>query len=399
MQKKVIIIIVILTSIQFYQLSFIPEAVIKTSELLGIALMAAVIVLYTIYSREKLFKAHFTTPIVLIIVSVLISMFGAYAFHDQSFLITAWAQRSIYFYLVYLLLHVMKVPGEFIIRCILSFALLYAGLYLLQYFIYPIELTHAKVLIDRGTIRIMMPGLGYLVVGYFIWLYLTFRRKKMKYILFLLLSMTIFVLLGTRQVLAVIVLLTLLFILLSKMVKSKVLVFLLIGAAFIPVFFIFQDIILSMLEVTQKQGQTIEKNIRLEAARFFLTDFYPSGWAYITGNGTSGASLYGLRIFRYAKEFGYYQSDIGLIGEYTKYGFLYVLGVIIILYRVLIKKIPEKLMFIKYNFTAIILTLVTGGGVFGTAQGIVTNCMLLYLIDLYLNDAESFKNYPVKSVS
>ena len=56
-------------------------------------------------------------------------------------------------------------------------------------------------------------------------------------------------------------------------------------------------------------------------------------------------------------------------------------------------------MFIKYHFMGIILTLVTGGGAFGNSNTIVINCMLLYLLDLYLNDAESFKNYPVTSTS
>ena len=399
MYKKVIIIIVILTSTGLYQLTFLPDVLVKASRLMGAALMAAVIVLYAAYSREKSYKSYFTVPIILILVSVLISMFGAYAFHGQSFMSTALAQRAIYFYLAYFLLHLMKVSGEFIIRCVFAFAFLYIGLYLLQYFIYPVLMTNAHVFIDRQTLRIFLPGLGYLVIGYFIWLYLTFRTFKMKYIVFLLLSMITFVLLGTRQLLAAIVLLTILFVLQSKMIKSKLLLFIMIGAAFIPVFFLFQDIILAMFEVTQKQSQRIESNVRVEAAKFFLTDFVPNGWAYITGNGASGSSLYGLRIIRYAEEYGYFQSDIGLIGDYTKYGILYVFGALIILYRILIKKIPEKLMFIKYNFMAILITLVTGSGAFGSADSIVIICLLLYLLDLYMNDAESFKNFPVGSVS
>jgi len=169
----------------------------------------------------------------------------------------------------------------------------------------------------------------------------------------------------------------------------------LIGLAFIPVYYLFQDIIIAMFEVTREQSQAIESNIRVEAAKFFLKDFFPNGWSYFTGNGASGKSLYGLRVFSYAKEYGYNQSDLGLLGDYTKYGFLYVLGVIMILIFALLKKIPEKLMFIKYNFMGIILTLVTGGGAFGMSSPIIINCFLLYLLDVYINDADSFKNYPV----
>jgi len=187
MYRKVILIIVILTSLQLFQLSFIPEVVIKLSGLIGIALIAALIVLYTIYSREKLFKAYFTAPIIVILVSVLISMFGALAFQGQSFMVTAYAQRAIYFYSFYLLLHFMKIPGEFIIRCIFTFGLIYVGLYLLQYFIYPVKITYAMTFIDRETLRVFVPGLGYLTVAYYIWLYLTLRTFKMKYVIFLLL--------------------------------------------------------------------------------------------------------------------------------------------------------------------------------------------------------------------
>ena len=400
MYKKVILIIVILTSLQLYQIFFLPNIVIRTSRLVGLAIIGAVIVLQAAYSREKLFKSYFTAPIILIFVSVLISMFGAYAFQSQSFIITAYAQRAMYFYLLYLLLHIMKVPGEFIIKCLLTFALLYIGLYLLQYFIYPVQITDAKMGLSRETLRIFLPGGGYLVLGYFIWLYLTFKTFKIKYVIFLLLSITVFILMGSRQAIAGIALVTLVFILHTRLVKSKVLLFIIIGAAFIPIFYLFQDVFYAMFEATREQSQSIESNIRVRAAKFFLTDFFPNKWAYFTGNGAhSYKSLYGLRVLRYRMEYGYYQTDIGLIGEYTQYGFLYVVGSVIILSRVLIKKIPEKLMFIKYYFMNIIIGLVTGAGAFGNSNRIIEICMVLYLVDLYLNDAESLKNYMVTSDS
>ncbi len=89
------------------------------------------------------------------------------------------------------------------------------------------------------------------------------------------------------------------------------------------------------------------------------------------------------------ERYSFYRSDIGLIGEYTKYGLLFVVGVVIILYRSLSTKLPEDLMFIKYNFLGLILTLVTGSGAFGTTSiNILINCMLLYMIDMYLNQKE-----------
>jgi hypothetical protein len=48
-------------------------------------------------------------------------------------------------------------------------------------------------------------------------------------------------------------------------------------------------------------------------------------------------------------------------------------------------------MFIKYNFLGIVLTLVTAAGAFGSSStNILINSMLLYLIDLYVDDRTSF---------
>jgi hypothetical protein len=168
--------------------------------------------------------------------------------------------------------------------------------------------------------------------------------------------------------------------------------------AIVPVYFLFQDIINSMFDVTVSQSQSAGSNVRVKAARFFLADFNKNNWAYLIGNGAPGKSGYGLRMSGIAERFGYYRSDLGLIGEYTQYGVLFVIGVFVIFYRSLSSRLPESLMFIKYNFLGILITLVTGGGAFGSNSiNILTNCMLLYMIDMYLNEIE--ETVPDKSPS
>ncbi len=391
MLKKIVIYIIILCSLKLYSIAFVPEVAVKLTEWIGIGLTAALLIIFLVYQRGKAIRKCLVFPSILIFVSVFLSMIGSYVYQDQSLPITAYAQRAIYFYLVYFLLHYLKPDGKFVVRTILVFALVYVVIYYAQTIVYPMELTTSKMFIDRGTLRIFMVGSGYLVISYYIWLYFTFRSYKFKYVLFLLLAMGVFVLLGTRQVLAVILLITILFILQSRVVKAKALLFLLMGIALIPIYFLFENIILSMFEVTRSQTQNLEGGIRLEAARFFLMRFIPSDLAYITGNGSPGSSLYGLRLARYSEEYGYYLSDIGLIGEYVKYGLLYVVAVIIILVRVFSRKLPENLMFIKYNFLGVLLTLVTGGGAFGSSgENIILMCFLFYLIDLHVDGKDPY---------
>jgi len=396
MLKKTIIIILILLSLKFFQLVFIPEIVIKLSEWIGFGIILVFLVISFVYNQEKQFKKHFTFPIILILLAVAISMVAVNVYHDQSFLVTLHTQRAIYLYFAYFLLHYLKVSGEFLIKTFIAIAILYIGLYISQTVLYPTQITNAKMFLDRGTLRIFAPGAGYMIICYYIWLFLFFKTLKFKYILALLVTMAVVVMLGTRQVLATMLLITIIFILQSKIIKSKFLLFLLIFSAIIPVYLLFQDILVQMVDVTREQSRGVESNIRVRAAEFFLTDYFPKNkFAYFTGNGVAGSSAFGAKTLKYAEGYGYFQSDIGLIGEYSKFGVLFVLGVVIILFRTMTTRLPEKLLFIRYNFLGIIITIVTGAGAFGTnASTILLNVMLLYMIDLHLNDENAFSNYP-----
>jgi len=388
MFKKFILISVILCSLELFTLIFLPDLVIQVIEMAGIGIIAFFLLLYFVYGEARPGKMRFSLPIVLILVSVAFSMVGSFVFQEQLFSTTLLAQRVIYYYLVYFLLHYLKIPLEYIIKTIVVLAIVYMVIYVAQYLVYPTALIKSKMFMDRGTLRIFMPGAGFLVIAYFIWLYNFFNTHKFRYILLLVAAWIVFVLLGTRQVIGAVLLLSIVFMIQSKVVKSRFLFFTLIGLALIPVYLIFQDIINAMFDLTVSQSNsTAESSIRMKSARFFLTDFYKNDWAYLIGNGEAGSTGYGLRMADVAERYGYYRADIGLIGEYTKYGMLFVIGVFVIFYRSLSARLPENLMFIKYNFLGIMLTLVTGGGAFGTFSiNILINCMLMYMIDMYLNE-------------
>lgn len=387
--KKFILISVILCSLELFTLIFLPDLVIEVVEMAGVGIIAFFLLLYFVYGETRPGKMRFTLPIVLVLISVVFSMIGAYMFQEQSFSSTLIAQRVLYYYLVYFLLHYLKVPLEYIIKTIVVLAIVYMVIYVAQYLVYPTALIKSKMFMDRGTLRIFMPGAGFLVIAYFIWLYSFFNTYKFKYILLLLAAWIVFVLLGTRQVIGAVLLLSIIFMVQSKVVKSRFLFFALIALGLIPVYLIFQDIINAMFDLTVSQSNSAESGIRVRAARFFLTDFYKNDLAYFIGNGAPGSSGYGLRMVSISERYGYYRADIGLLGEYTKYGLLFVVGVFIILKRALTARLPENLMFIKYNFLGILLTLVTGGGAFGSNSiNILINCMMFYMIDMYLNQKE-----------
>ena len=392
MFKKIVIIIIILCSVDFFTLIFIPDVIQKGADILALGLTVVLLVLMYFYDNSTPITRSFNFPIILIFISVAISMFAAYAFQDQGITITLWSQRAIYYYLVYYLLSRLRPHPDFIMKVILWFGAAYMIIYIAQSIVYPFELLSYRLFLDRGTVRIFMPGAGYFQLGYYISLYLFFKNYKLSNLLYLLSALVVIVLLGSRQLLASTILITFLFLFLNQVVKAKAVLITMMIISLLPLYFLFKDILMAMVEVTTSQSKFVEENIRIRAAEFFLTDFLNSPIAYFTGNGAHGnSSMYGLRVQKFSLQYGFYQSDIGLIGDYVRFGLIYVVGVLIFIFKVFKSQLPDKSVAVKYFFIAIILMMFTGSSTFSNSSGIVILCLMFYIVDSMklLNQSEN----------
>jgi hypothetical protein len=241
--------------------------------------------------------------------------------------------------------------------------------------------------LDRGTVRIFLPGYIYIVSGFFIGLFQLYNYNRIKYGAICAIVAIIFILQGTRQSLATVGLLTIVSILFSKQAKSKLIYMLLIVLSAVSIFIIFQDIILNLIEVSQRDQGRATDNIRIQAATFFLTVFMPNDLAYFLGNGAYSANeKYGQLIEMYADVYGFYLGDIGLIGSYVKFGLLFALSELVIYFKVFRKKLPDSISFVKYVFVFNFLTILTGSDPLGGMSGIVAYTILLYLIDVSISE-------------
>jgi hypothetical protein len=311
-------------------------------------------------------------------------MFAAFFFHKQKFEITAVTQRFIYFFIGYAFLHAIKPKPEELIRIIMYFGILYIILYFIQTALYPVKLFDARILRERGTLRIFIAGSGYLFLAYLIGLALFIKTFHYRYLVLCMFALIIFVLLGTRQVIAPAAIVSILMILFSKKVKTKFVTIILLLLITIPIYYLFRDIFTSMVEVTQKQISNYSQDVRYKAAIFYLFEFFPNKLAYLTGNGVpSSLSPYGHRVNAFQDMLGFYQSDIGIIGDYAKFGILAVIAQIAIFIRVLFFKLTEELKFIKYYFISLILAIFISGGSFSYAENILIMCILMYMIDVH----------------
>lgn len=234
---------------------------------------------------------------------------------------------------------------------------------------------------QRGTIRLFIPGMICTTATYFYFLNRFFETNSFKFILFSLVTLSVFVLQGTRQLIFATFFLTVMNLMLSNRVKSKFLMFFLMTLASFAVFMIFQNIFLALTQVSSNQSQNIENDIRVRAAKFFLTTFMPNDLAYILGNGNAeGGSAYSLQGLYYAQKYGFYLNDIGMIGDYVRYGILFTIASFVLLAKAFLIKIGPSYRFLKYFIAAQCFTLLAGKGVLGGAD-IILICSL-YIFDI-----------------
>jgi len=386
-----ILVVIILCSNSFYKYIGLG-ALEKGSELLGAGFILMLIIFHLVYSDQKSLKRNFTWPITLIGLSVLTSMIAVYITRDQRIMHTMFAQRAIYYYLLYLLLHQLKFDPRDIEKTIFFFAIVYIGLHFLQTALYPKVLFNAKVFADRGTIRIYLPGAHYIAIAFYLSLQKFMRTNRIKYLIGMFLVFSVYIMRGGRFPLAVLVLVVILFILIDRKVRSKLLLVFLGSVAAVAVFVIFQDIFMEMFAISQKNASMGDDYIRVKAGRYFLTDFNKSTSAYVTGNGMFYQhSNYGKLIAHNKLVYHYNLGDVGIIGIYALYGLFFVLGVFTIIVRAFRIKIESEYIFIRYYFLAVTIGLITSDA-FADSSFIALIMCLMYLIDV------SNKSYLEKKI-
>lgn len=366
---------------ELFKFIMIPYSIRVMSQVVVCGLMLLLIILRLIYQPEKLVKMNFAIPIFILIISALPSYFVAQSSHNQSFLISAYANRIIWFYLLYFFVHVYQISVKFIIRMILFIGLLAVVLYYVQFTLYPKILLDINILEGRGTIRLFVAGMLCTQAAYFYYLNRFFKKNSIIDLVLALVSLSIFVLQGTRQLLFAIALLTLVNLFFSRRVKGRVLKIGVLALASVAVFFIFREIFIELTRISTSQVSDLSSGIRIKAARFFLTTFQPSEWSYIFGNGGSGqGSIYSQKMTLYSFKYGFYTTDIGVIGDYVKYGIIFVAAGLYMLTKSLLIKVNSEFRYLKYYIVMQGFTLLTGFGILGGVD--VVLLLILYVFDV-----------------
>lgn len=382
MVRQGLVFIILFISTQFFNLSFIPKGLNLLIFFACTVFLILAVVIWSIYEKRHGFKMNFSFEVILFLLSVVGGMIGAKIGHGQNFLLSAWVQNIMYFYFLYFFLHMVKLKPYELERIFLIIAIIFIAVYFIQYLVHPRLITLARVSVDRGTVRIFLPGGGFALVVFFYFLQKALQTNNLKYAIYCMVYLMVPILQGTRNAIATLLFVSMIVILFSKRVKSRLGVIFMTGFAAVLFFFIFQEIIISLIEVSTNQVSQEGDDIRERSAIFYLTDFYPEKLNYVVGNGIGHmGSSYGLKLMYYQAAYGFYQSDLGIINGYIKFGVLFVIAIILTLRKIFIIRVSYKYYYIK--FWAIML-------VFGSVLGspfifpfsIATIVSVLYILDV-----------------
>lgn len=391
MRQKIFIYFIALTTLYFFFFKVFPSSILVLLTLVASMLIIVLLLINIVYfnnANHVQIKKHFSFEVIVMMIGVHLSMLPAYFIHGQSYGITLLAQHGIYFILFYFLLHQIRPTVDNLFKVAVVLGSCYLGIYIVQYLIFPATILNTRIESDRGTIRIFMFGGIFAKLAFFYFLHKVLTEKiKWQYVLYLLVFFVVQgVLSGTRQALAQLILTVGLFVLLSKQVKSKafvIFIFIIMGGC---VFLVFKDIFLELIALTLEHKDSGKEPVRIAAIRFFLNDFMSTKASYVIGNGADHmSSPYGMKIYMYKIVYGFYQSDIGIIGDYTKYGALYVLSCIIIILKIIFGKVPFQISFVRYAYLGTLLTIATGAGFFTNPEGLLVTSIVFYVFDHYVD--------------
>jgi hypothetical protein len=400
MINKILLHIIILCSLSFYNIAFLGPKV-KYFDLLGVMLILFILVIYIVYSKPIQFKKYFTWPIVVTMTGVLLSTGFCKIYYGQSILYTFWEQKEMFLYLGYFMIHMMKPDPKDIEKIISLYAIIFIAFYFLQYILYPTVIFDVDMREDRNTIRIALPGSIFMLIGYFMFLQKFMQTNKPKYFIFCFLILLAVILLGGRQLISILSLMTILGLIFSKRIKSRGFIYFLIMVGFIPMYFIFYNIFVELTSATITNLTHGNEDIRLKTLRFFLLDSFPNTVSYITGNGApSITSSYGRGLSAAAGKYKFFLSDIGIIGNYFVYGLFFVLGVLFIFLRTARLKILPGQYYTRYLFASLFLLIPMGGG-FAYGEFIFPIMLVLYVIDVsnYQFVTQSTVNNQIKETA
>ncbi len=379
-----IIALTALVGIKLWSFNMVSEGKLNFLEIpILLGLLAIVIYGYNKIHRNRLifkYNVHFFIWI------PFLSAYGAQLYHHQSMSLSLLVLRTNFYWLLYFVLHIFNIPKQKIINLMIFIGAVWIFLTIIQQFTYPHYYFYSrddndKSIYRAGVYRFMVLGHQYgdFVLFYFFYNFLLSRKiLPLTFVLFGLLGFYFY---GTRQfALSALVCMCISIFFVKGMLRIYLVTFLCVGAA---VIFKYKDQLFGQyMELTADQLKYGGEDVRLLSANFFLTEYWPSRFARLIGNGAAYASSkYGKEMVNINLYLHFYRVDVGIIGAYNQFGLLYALNILWVNIKGLTGKYFNHENSYMRLFFLNALLLVVFSEYYSNPAVIPFYCFILYLVD------------------
>jgi|GEM_PF-5300959 len=363
--KTVLLVLVILLYLKLFSFNKIPFLYSEAVHLGGALLLIFLFIIGLVLSPKKRkirFKKNFAIPVVLFLGSMVASVFPAYIYHGQPIINSVIGMKAFYIYLLYFMLHYFQYNYDDILRVFKFFFFSVIIIYLINYLLLPDPPFYWRLDERRGSYSIFFYGRGFLVLGCFYYLQKFFTDRKISYLILYIVSAVLLVLLASRMLTAAVLVGSAL-LMVSNFGKSKS--YVLLFSLFLVVIFLsfYGEIMLfvsALLDVSIKQFENFDEDIRTRAIAFYITQFQESLATEVFGNSVPFYSEYSLRYRLIADGYKARIGDIGLFGVWVYFGIFAVLSWLIIFKKMFLDSLSRKGLFIKTYFLYIFFQVLTG---------------------------------------
>lgn len=377
--KKFLFIFLLVLSIHFWGLIFIPHKY-NAENLFAWLIMG--VCFFLVIKKNGL---SFRNAIILLFIGVLINVFSAYINQGQGPKATLLAFDIFYFILFYFFLHMMEYSVKYLEKIIIIFAVLYSVLYIIQVIVSPYPILDIPLYSDRGTIRLRIEGNGFLVLAYLLLLNRFFLKNDYKWLI-LAFGFFIILLMGGFRTLTfgALLLSMIMFLKLRPFNLGSTLLVAFVITLFVALFQIkgISNILTGMVNSTQDVIASGENYIRFLSFKFFFKEFPINTSVYFLGSGMPGGySPYYNLVQSYGYNFGFYWSDIGLLGLYIMIGPVAIAGILWYTLKAIFIKLPKDKFYLNMYFTYLLIVSFTTMEIFRDAGIFVVEAIGLYMID------------------
>lgn len=291
--------------------------------------------------------------------------------------------------LFYFLLHNKQYDNKIIIGTLLSLFIVYLFIYGYSYMIFPSYRFGMVSDIDEGLLKdfetrgVYRTGIPYedLIAIFFFYVVSNDKIKGNKRFLLFFILLFLTIIRGTRFIIAGTLFVGVL--LYMKQAKGNILKYILCLAIIILSLMMCIEIfgippfIENYIELTDKDQDSGNDNIRIVMSMYYLFDFNTSLPEILFGHGipvNSGFSM----MKEDMKQYGFFADDVGYVEFYLNFGVVGILFLFGLLYRVIKTKVPRDFLFAKYYIYYIFITMLCGSYFLNNVVLIVT---MLYLIE------------------